>query len=100
MTTAKKLIGRLHRFEEVARALQNGLLGDPFNWPEWARKLYVPVAGELGCTLLTITALHRQGYELKPKALPVGKVYYGAPLKRYAPVYIAEVQATKRQDGK
>ena len=93
--TGKKLIGRLAKVERVAQDLRNGLLGDAFTWPEWARKLYVPVAAELGCVLLTATALRRAGHRLKPRALPVGKVYFGAPLQRNAPVYIAGIHTIK-----
>ena len=88
---------RLARFEEVAAAVRYGLQGHPFLWPEWARKLHVPVAAQMGCTLVTATALAKLGHQLKRGARPVGRAYWGAPLKRHADLYVLEVQTTKNK---
>lgn len=80
----------LSRSIKVAMQIQNGLRGKLFQWGETERINYTLRAANLGVTLVTATTLKRRGYELKRNAQPVGRAYYGAPLSRYADLYVLE----------
>lgn len=69
------------------------LSGHPFHWGAGESSNYFPIARELGCTLKTKTAIKRAGLVLKRGAKPVGRAYYGAPIKDYCEIYIVEAHA-------
>lgn len=95
-----EMIAALRRYEYVANVLERGLRrGKAFSWGDGQRRTWEPVARELGATLLSKTAIARRGYRIKRGAKPVGAIYYGAPISRYADVYVLECQCVYDPDG-
>ncbi|MBD2451158.1 hypothetical protein H6G76_29315 [Nostoc sp. FACHB-152] len=86
---------RLERIHELTEIVLNGLNGKPFSWGDGQRTAWVPLLQEIGITLITKTQIQKRGLVLKRGAKPVGKAYFGSPIKRYADLYVMEVQCTE-----
>jgi len=91
-----RMNNRLSRLREAAAAVRSGLGGAPFVWNGVEGDMYVPYAAQLGITLVTLTQIKKRGYRLKKNATPVGSRYFGAPIQKYADLYVLECQAVKR----
>lgn len=89
---SKKRIERIH---ELTGIVLDGLNGNTFSWGDGQRTSWVPILREIGITLITKTQIQKRGLVLKRGAKPVGTAYFGAPIKRYADLYVLEVQCTK-----
>lgn len=87
-TFARYLETRVNILNEVI----NGLRGNPFQWGDGERSAKNPILKELGVTLVTKSFAEKLKYRIKPRSKPVGNVYLGAPLQRYADVYVLECQ--------
>lgn len=85
-----EISNRLATYLYVINALIDGLQGNPFDWGAGQREAFTKIAAASGVTLVTKTEAARRGYSLKRGATPVGKGYWGAPLKRRADLYILE----------
>lgn len=58
---------------------------------------YRPVAAALGCTLVTKSGAEKRGYRIRRGAKPVGSMYFGSPISRFADVYVLECQCARRE---
>ena len=85
----------IQRLHELLGIVLNGLDGQPFSWGDGQRQAWVPILKAAGVTLITKTQIEKHGYRLKRGAKPVGSAYFGAPIKRYADLYVLEVQCVK-----
>lgn len=84
---------KLYRSMVVGRQIVNGLGGKKyFTWGSTEALSSVLIAGRMGATLLTETAIKKRGLRLKREAQPVGIRYYSAPLCLYADLYVMECQ--------
>ena len=52
----------------------------------------MPMAAEMGIVLVTITAAAKRGHKPKRGVVPVVLAYFGAPLQRYAGLFILHIQ--------
>lgn len=91
----KRDIQRLEMAQEAIADLLNGLNGKPFVWGDSEHRAKEGILASLGFALVTITKLTRGGHELKRGVKPVGKAYFGSPIRKYAELYVLGVQ-TKR----
>lgn len=87
---------RLLRCEQASHDVSQGLHGNPFTWRECDQAL-IGMLEDMGVHLISITKAIKLGYVLKQRQQPVGKVYYGAPLSRYADLYILECQFHRKE---
>lgn len=87
------VIERLERIIVVARMLIAGLKGTPFAWRGVDVQHYRPLARLFGLTLVSKSRVAALNWKLKKNVQPVGEMYYGAPISRWADVYILEAQA-------
>lgn len=92
LTTTKNVEALLQRTWSTSHDLWRGLNGTPFTWYSNDRRARLPLLTAIGLTLATRTQIRRMGLELKPRARPVGTVYFNAPISRLADVYIVECQ--------
>lgn len=83
---------RLVRFIEVARAILDGLQGNPFRWDDGTAGAWRPIAAQMGFTLVTQTRINKLARRLKRRAKPVGELYFPSPISSYADVYVLEFQ--------
>lgn len=83
---------RISSYQYVLAAIERGLEGRPFQWGEGERRPYTAKAARMGMTLVTVTGAKTHGYRVKRGAQPVGHAYFGAPIKRYAALYVLECQ--------
>lgn len=90
--TKKRALAALRRAAETIAQLEAGLNGQPFNWRGVDAQHREPIVRELGFTLVSKSYAKTLGYELIPGAAPVGVKYFGAPISRFAEVYILECQ--------
>ena len=92
---SEKSIERLELIRQTVREVEAGLLGTPFTWgnSEYQSKEFI--LASLGYVLVTITKLRRGGHRLKQNARPVGKAYFNAPIKKYAPLYVLGEQTER-----
>lgn len=86
---------RIERLYELISTVLAGLEGNRFAWGNGQRLAWVPLLREAGITLVTKTQIEKRDLVLKRNAKPVGSAYFGAPIKRYADLYVLEVQTTK-----
>ncbi len=86
---------RLETISGVATEIHEGLGGKPFQWNGAEGEWKVLWAEDLGITLLTKTALEKRGYRLKRGAKPIGRRYFGAPIQKYAELYVLECQCVR-----
>lgn len=82
----------LNRYQEIAQMIINGLEGRPFRWGDAERQAYTAKALRMGCTLVTRTRADRLGWVVRQGAEPVGVAYFGAPIQRYASLFVLECQ--------
>lgn len=83
------------RLHELLGIVLKGLDGHPFTWGNGQRLAWTPLLKEAGVTLVTKTQIEKRGMKLKRGAKPVGCAYFGAPIQRYADLYVLEVQCVK-----
>lgn len=89
---SKKRIEQLH---SLTGMVLKGLNGNPFNWGDTQRKSWIPILKKIDITLVTKTQIEKQGLILKRGAKPVGTAYFGSPIKKYADLYVLEIQCTQ-----
>jgi hypothetical protein len=82
----------LERFIAVATAIKDGLDGTPFSWRGVDAQYNLPVARAMQITLITKSRAAKLGFALKRNAQPVGKMYFSAPISKYADVYVLQCQ--------
>lgn len=86
---------RIQRLHELLGTVLKGLDGQPFTWGNGQRMAWTPILREAGVNLVTKTQIEKRGLRLKRGAKPVGWAYFGAPIQRYADLYVLEVQCVK-----
>ena len=91
------VLRRIESLRHVATQIYDGLSGHPFQWGAGQREAWVPIAQQLGLTLVTRSHADRLGYAIKRGAKPVGSAYFRAPLKRTAQLYVLECQCVKQK---
>lgn len=91
----KRDMKRLEAAQEAISDLLDGLNGKSFTWGDSEYRSKEGILASLGFALVTKTKLTRGGHELKQGVSPVGKAYFGAPIRKYADLYVLGVQ-TKR----
>lgn len=91
----KRDMQRLEAAAAAVRELQDGLNGTPFTWGDSEYRQKEGILAALGFAVVTATKLTRGGHELKKGVKPVGKAYFGSPIRKYADLYVLDVQ-TKR----
>lgn len=84
------VLRRLDSYAGVLVDVRRGLKGNPFTWGDGERRNYVPKAANFGCTLVTETQAKKRGFRLKPTSSPIGSAYFGAPLSRWANLFVLE----------
>lgn len=96
--TPSEMAAKLDRRAYVAEQIRDALLGrhKTFTWGDGQRRAWEPIARSMGATLLAKTAIERRGLRLKRGARPVGTIYYGAPISRFADVYVLECQTAPK----
>lgn len=95
MASHKKTVERLEYVRQTVYEFEQGLIGNPFTWgtSEWRSKEVI-LAG-LGFILVSESKLKRGGHRLKKNATPVGKAYFGAPIRKYANLYVLGLQTER-----
>lgn len=91
------VLRRIESLRHVATQIYDGLSGHPFQWGAGQREAWVPIAQQLGLTLVTRSHADRLGYAIKRGAKPVGSAYFRTPLKRTAQLYVLECQCVKQK---
>lgn len=90
--TPSALADYLERRASLLSAIIEGIRGNPFEWGDSERKIKMHLLEEeFGIMLASETAIKRAGHVLKPRAKPIGRVYYGAPIQKYVDVYVLGV---------
>jgi hypothetical protein len=87
------------RLRDTLNEVIRGLGGKPFKWngSERARRRRLLEAADV--RVMTRTGIAKAGHRLKRGAKPIGQVYFGAPLSRYAEVFLLDVQTTPKPEG-
>jgi hypothetical protein len=95
--TPSALADYLERRTSLLTAIIEGIRGKPFEWGESERKIKMhQLEKEFGIKLVSENAIKRAGHVLKPRATPVGRVYYGAPIQKLVDVYVLGVHTRKK----
>lgn len=93
--TRKRDLQRLDAAQVAIRELMDGLNGKPFTWGDSEYHQKEGMLAALGFAVVTITKLTRGGHELLRGVKPVGRAYFGTPIRKYADLYVLDLQ-TKR----
>lgn len=92
----KKTLGRIAYCKGALEELLAGASGaKPFYWGETEGQSKMAWLARAGFVLVSKTKLEKGGHQLKKGAKPVGRVYYGAPLKVKADLYLLGVQTVR-----
>jgi hypothetical protein len=97
--TPSAFIVQLERRINVANEIIDGLRGSPFSWGGGETTSKHRILKELGITLVTKTRARKLGYELNPRAKPVGATYFSSPISNYADVYVLECQCWRARQA-
>ena len=82
----QKRIALLHQLEQ-------GLRGHSFDWGNSAGAVWrKQLKDEFGIELVTETGAAKAGHRIKKRAQPVGRMYFKAPISKYADLYVLNVQ--------
>lgn len=92
----KKTLERIAYCKETLAELLAGASGaKPFYWGETEAKSKMAWLARAGFVLVSKTKLEKGGHRLKKDAKPVGRAYYGAPLKVKADLFLLGVQTER-----
>jgi hypothetical protein len=97
--TPSVIKSRLASWQYVAKAIIDGLNGEPFSWGGGEFQAYRLKAEAMGITLVTKTAIEKRGRRLKRGVKPVGEGYFYAPISRRAKLYVLECQTAVSQEA-
>lgn len=89
----KQLEARHRLLGDLIQGLQDGSI----YWGG-ARQTYTRLAKKLGVTIVTETGAKKLGRRLKPRAKPIGRGYFRAPLSLAADLYILECHTDRERD--
>lgn len=92
---AKRDIERLNLGIEAVRELLDGLNGKPFRWGDSERRSKEYILVCLGFAVVSKSKLEEGGHRLKRGVKPVGQAYFGAPLRKWADLYVLDVQTVR-----
>lgn len=91
----KKTIERLELIRQAIHELEQGLIGNPFTWGNSEYRSKEGILARCGFAVVTMTKLKRGGHRLKKNVKPVGKAYFGSPIRKYADLYVLDVQTER-----
>lgn len=92
---AKRLEIRKAILEEIIAALRGQTR---ISWGGGEMTSKHKILKELGITLVTKTRAKKLGYDVNPRAKPIGSVYFSAPISDYKEVYVLECQCYPRPE--
>lgn len=89
VSSKAKLKSRAEALSELNRAVQDGAT---LRWGDGVRAQKLRLLRDLGVELVTKTSATKHGHVIKQRQTPVANAYYGAPLQRYADLYVLGLQ--------
>ncbi len=92
----KKTLERIAYIQEALGELLTGAKGEGmFSWGNAEGDSKMAYLSRLGFVLVSKSKLERGGHRLKRGAKPVGRRYYGAPLKVWSDLYLLGIQTER-----